>query len=406
MKKAIICFLVAAMLMMNLAMVTSAAEPNTNQSQTIQLQTYEATSATYSLNIEDGVLEFIQNKKVVSSESMDNTDVTLTTSSDKGIAIQFTGDDGLRKITLGSQTSLTLNGDINLLTLSSSLPSSSKITIGSNCYVKKMDVNSSGKITVNGSVNNMSITNSKARVTASADDSIERVTTVSRNTVDGLSSKRVSLKNSSSTSLNTNSNGSTYDNGYYYNGRYYSNYDDYYYAKNGNYYYDPGYTYNDGYYYNNNHYSNYDDYYYARFGKDYNTSSDYYKDGQYYFDGSAYSTYNDYFYAKYGITYDESRSPEYYGDGIYRKFYADKSYSESYYGNGRDIFVSVVKLNSDNDTITFRCDVSGADIYWNDEFIGTTNNGNNEFDVDVNSTNKMVVQKNGYRGRTVTVRAN
>lgn len=393
MKKAIICFLVAAMIM-SFGITANAAEVS-QPAKTAVLETYQA-SSNYALYIEDDTLEFFQNDEVVSSEDLADMNVTLTRSADDGIAIQFNDANGeLRKITLGSQTSVAIGGNITSLTLSSSLQSNTKVTIASDGYVKKMTVNSPNKVTVNGTVNNMSITNSKARVTASEEDSIAKVTTVSRAAVDGVPSKKVSVKSTvTNTGSSVNSNGS-----YYYNGRYYDTYADWYDAKYGRYY--------DGsrYYYNGKYYNNYDDYYYARFGGYYTSADDYYKDGKYYFDGRTYDNFEDYYYAKYGVAYDGSNDNYYYTNGRARRYYADGSYADRYY-YGTDFFVSVVKVSDDNTTITFKCDLSGADVYWNDEYIGRTNNGNNEFTVDVKSTNHLVIEKEGRGGKAVTVYGN
>lgn len=158
-----------------------------------------ASAQQYSLQVIDNVMQFVKNDKVVRSVSLQNPTINLGKSKQGGIRVSVKDSTGKsRSFTLGSQTALTVSGELQSLQLSKSLPAS--ISLEKGAKVESLKVNAACKVQLQGKVSQLKVTNANAKVTAEKSASIGAVSTVSANAVSGISQAKITVSTAGSLS--------------------------------------------------------------------------------------------------------------------------------------------------------------------------------------------------------------
>lgn len=204
MKKTFVCIL-AAMMIASFG-VASYAAPAVATAQVKQFQASDTKN--YSLKLSTSTIEFTKNGRS-SSYDLGSGTITLTKSSSNGISVQFPLKAGtMKKITLGSQNTLTIDGSVDTLKLDSKLSKDAVITLDSKFAAKTLTVDAPCKVNLNGSADKINITEKDANVVVSDKATVSSVTTASKNAVSGVSDSKVtvSTKKATSTSKATTSN--------------------------------------------------------------------------------------------------------------------------------------------------------------------------------------------------------
>lgn len=204
MKKTFVCIL-AAMMIASFG-VASYAAPAVATAQVKQFQASDTKN--YSLKLSTSTIEFTKNGRS-SSYDLGSGTITLTKSSSNGISVQFPLKAGtMKKITLGSQNTLTIDGSVDTLKLDSKLSKDAVITLDSKFAAKTLTVDAPCKVNLNGSADKINITDKDANVVVSDKATVSSVTTASKNAVSGVSDSKVtvSTKKATSTSKATTSN--------------------------------------------------------------------------------------------------------------------------------------------------------------------------------------------------------
>lgn len=160
-----------------------------------------AAAQQYSLQVIDNVMQFVKNDKVVRSVSLQNPTINLGKSKQGGIRVSVKDSTGKsRSFTLGSQTALTVSGELQSLQLSKSLPASASISLEKGAKVESLKVNAACKVQLQGKVSQLKVTNANAKVTAEKSASIGSVSTVSANAVSGISQAKITVSTAGSLS--------------------------------------------------------------------------------------------------------------------------------------------------------------------------------------------------------------
>ena len=160
-----------------------------------------ATAQQYSLQVIDNVMQFVKNDKVVRSVSLQNSTINLGKSKQGGIRVSVKDSTGKsRSFTLGSQTALTVSGELQSLQLSKSLPASASVSLEKGAKVESLKVNAACKVQLQGKVSQLKVTNANAKVTAEKSASIGSVSTVSANAVSGISQAKITVSTAGSLS--------------------------------------------------------------------------------------------------------------------------------------------------------------------------------------------------------------
>lgn len=160
-----------------------------------------ATAQQYSLQVIDNVMQFVKNDKVVRSVSLQNPTINLGKSKQGGIRVSVKDSTGKsRSFTLGSQTALTVSGELQSLQLSKSLPASASVSLEKGAKVESLKVNAACKVQLQGKVSQLKVTNANAKVTAEKSASIGSVSTVSANAVSGISQAKITVSTAGSLS--------------------------------------------------------------------------------------------------------------------------------------------------------------------------------------------------------------
>ena len=160
-----------------------------------------ASAQQYSLQVIDNVMQFVKNDKVVRSVSLQNPTINLGKSKQGGIRVSVKDSTGKsRSFTLGSQTALTVSGELQSLQLSKSLPASASISLEKGAKVESLKVNAACKVQLQGKVSQLKVTNANAKVTAEKSASIGSVSTVSANAVSGISQAKITVSTAGSLS--------------------------------------------------------------------------------------------------------------------------------------------------------------------------------------------------------------
>ena len=160
-----------------------------------------AAAQQYSLQVIDNVMQFVKNDKVVRSVSLQNSTINLGKSKQGGIRVSVKDSTGKsRSFTLGSQTALTVSGELQSLQLSKSLPASASISLEKGAKVESLKVNAACKVQLQGKVSQLKVTNANAKVTAEKSASIGSVSTVSANALSGISQAKITVSTAGSLS--------------------------------------------------------------------------------------------------------------------------------------------------------------------------------------------------------------
>lgn len=160
-----------------------------------------AAAQQYSLQVIDNVMQFVKNDKVVRSVSLQNTTINLGKSKQGGIRVSVKDSTGKsRSFTLGSQTALTVSGELQSLQLSKSLPASASVSLEKGAKVESLKVNAACKVQLQGKVSQLKVTNANAKVTAEKSASIGAVSTVSANALSGISQAKITVSTAGSLS--------------------------------------------------------------------------------------------------------------------------------------------------------------------------------------------------------------
>ena len=160
-----------------------------------------AAAQQYSLQVIDNVMQFVKNDKVVRSVSLQNPTINLGKSKQGGIRVSVKDSTGKsRSFTLGSQTALTVSGELQSLQLSKSLPASASVSLEKGAKVESLKVNAACKVQLQGKVSQLKVTNANAKVTAEKSASIGAVSTVSANAVSGISQAKITVSTAGSLS--------------------------------------------------------------------------------------------------------------------------------------------------------------------------------------------------------------
>lgn len=153
-----------------------------------------AAAQQYSLQVIDNVMQFVKNDKVVRSVSLQNSTINLGKSKQGGIRVSVKDSTGKsRSFTLGSQTALTVSGELQSLQLNKSLPASASISLEKGAKVESLKVNAACKVQLQGKVSQLKVTNANAKVTAEKSASIGAVSTVSANALSGISQAKITV---------------------------------------------------------------------------------------------------------------------------------------------------------------------------------------------------------------------
>lgn len=160
-----------------------------------------AAAQQYSLQVIDNVMQFVKNDKVVRSVSLQNSTINLGKSKQGGIRVSVKDSTGKsRSFTLGSQTALTVSGELQSLQLNKSLPASASVSLEKGAKVESLKVNAACKVQLQGKVSQLKVTNANAKVTAEKSASIGAVSTVSANAVSGISQAKITVSTAGSLS--------------------------------------------------------------------------------------------------------------------------------------------------------------------------------------------------------------
>lgn len=160
-----------------------------------------AAAQQYSLQVIDNVMQFVKNDKVVRSVSLQNPTINLGKSKQGGIRVSVKDSTGKsRSFTLGSQTALTVSGELQSLQLSKSLPASASVSLEKGAKVESLKVNAACKVQLQGKVSQLKVTNANAKVTAEKSASIGAVSTVSANALSGISQAKITISTAGSLS--------------------------------------------------------------------------------------------------------------------------------------------------------------------------------------------------------------
>ena len=160
-----------------------------------------AAAQQYSLQVIDNVMQFVKNDKVVRSVSLQNPTINLGKSKQGGIRVSVKDSTGKsRSFTLGSQTALTVSGELQSLQLSKSLPASASVSLEKGAKVESLKVNAACKVQLQGKVSQLKVTNANAKVTAEKSASIGAVSTVSANALSGISQAKITVSTAGSLS--------------------------------------------------------------------------------------------------------------------------------------------------------------------------------------------------------------
>lgn len=160
-----------------------------------------AAAQQYSLQVIDNVMQFVKNDKVVRSVSLQNSTINLGKSKQGGIRVSVKDSTGKsRSFTLGSQTALTVSGELQSLQLNKSLPASASVSLEKGAKVESLKVNAACKVQLQGKVSQLKVTNANAKVTAEKSASIGSVSTVSANALSGISQAKITVSTAGSLS--------------------------------------------------------------------------------------------------------------------------------------------------------------------------------------------------------------
>lgn len=142
-------------------------------------------ASNYSLKVQNKYVQFYRGGNLTGSYL--SKDGAISLNSSKGdLLVCFTDSTGKsRRITLGSQSDLSVTGSLPSLSLPKTLDSDVQVTIGGT--VSTLTVAGANKVTVSrgATVTTAKLTNSKAKLTAASGSSVKSVTAVTKSSVSG-----------------------------------------------------------------------------------------------------------------------------------------------------------------------------------------------------------------------------
>lgn len=188
-----------------------------------------AATGTFSVKVSGTNVLFIRGGKTTATYPMTSKDVTLLTDTEDDFLVSFLGKSSKRTyVSLGSQTTLSISGDMNVLTLDAKLDDDISVAIPSGTTVSSMKINNASRVNIRGKVGTLTVddagdvtvasggsvttatlNDSEAYLTASTGSSVKTVTAVSKSSVSG--SGIGSVKTSGSSGSDSDSNSTDYN---------------------------------------------------------------------------------------------------------------------------------------------------------------------------------------------------
>ncbi|WP_101550192.1 hypothetical protein [Anaerotruncus massiliensis (ex Togo et al. 2019)] len=174
--------LLAAMMVLSLAVMASAATTQT--------------AGTYSVTAQADKILFTRNG-ASASYPIKTANIKLTTHKDGDLLVCFTDSTGkARNVTVGKQTSLTLSGPMASLTLAKELNDGVAVTLGATANVTTMTVDTPNPVAINGKVGTL-------KVTAAANITLAKGATVTKKDVTSKTAKITTSANTAVTAAPT-----------------------------------------------------------------------------------------------------------------------------------------------------------------------------------------------------------
>ncbi|GKH47344.1 hypothetical protein CE91St45_19060 [Oscillospiraceae bacterium] len=174
--------LLAAMMVLSLAVMASAATTQT--------------AGTYSVTAQADKILFTRNG-ASASYPIKTANIKLTTHKDGDLLVCFTDSTGkARNVTVGKQTSLTLSGPMASLTLAKELNDGVAVTLGATANVTTMTVDTPNPVAINGKVGTL-------KVTAAANITLAKGATVTKKDVTSKTAKITTSANAAVTAAPT-----------------------------------------------------------------------------------------------------------------------------------------------------------------------------------------------------------
>ena len=174
--------LLAAMMVLSLAVMASAATTQT--------------AGTYSVTAQADKILFTRNG-ASASYPIKTANIKLTTHKDGDLLVCFTDSTGkARNVTVGKQTSMTLSGPMASLTLAKELNDGVAVTLGATANVTTMTVDTPNPVAINGKVGTL-------KVTAAANITLAKGATVTKKDVTSKTAKITTSANTAVTAAPT-----------------------------------------------------------------------------------------------------------------------------------------------------------------------------------------------------------
>ncbi len=174
--------LLAAMMVLSLAVMASAATTQT--------------AGTYSVTAQADKILFTRNG-ASASYPIKTANIKLTTHKDGDLLVCFTDSTGkARNVTVGKQTSLTLSSPMASLTLAKELNDGVAVTLGATANVTTMTVDTPNPVAINGKVGTL-------KVTAAANITLAKGATVTKKDVTSKTAKITTSANTAVTAAPT-----------------------------------------------------------------------------------------------------------------------------------------------------------------------------------------------------------
>lgn len=153
--------------------------------------TVGAASPKYSIHVDDDELKMKQDNKVVTYQ-LEDSRITLSKNKEDGITVSFVEEDeGVRKISLGTQKTVTVYGELDELSISKTLDKDYTVTIDEKANVDQIFSGGNAKISVDGEVDDVYLVSAGARLVENSTGEIDTVYAKNENSVKGVLSHRV-----------------------------------------------------------------------------------------------------------------------------------------------------------------------------------------------------------------------
>ncbi len=150
-----------------------------------------ATEAKYSIYVGDEELQLRQADKVVTYQ-LEDSRITLSKNKDDGIAVSFVEEDeGARKISLGTQKSVTVSGELDSLNISKTLDKEYSVKISKKAEIDQLFSSGNAKISVDGDIDEVYLVSTGAKLTANSGSGVELVYAKNKNSVKGILNHKV-----------------------------------------------------------------------------------------------------------------------------------------------------------------------------------------------------------------------